>query len=123
MSPERSLNYGDGNKPNWALLLDDFSTSLNEVLKAREYGANKYSRFNWLASCGTEDHDGFLAKNRASMFRHLLDMKNGDIDDESGYHHAAMLALRCLIHMEYSERRRRETEDSDTTCEAEAQGD
>ena len=77
-------------------------TKFADFLKLREFGAQKYSRFNWKASKGTDDHDNFMAANKRSIYRHLVAHLEGEtIDPESGCLHLACVALRCMIAMEY----------------------
>ena len=72
-----------------------------DILKAREYGVNKYARMNWAESIGTDDHYNFYQANRRSIYRHLVASHQEEIDEESGCKHLAMVALRCLIAIEY----------------------
>jgi len=94
-----------------ALINNDYKTLFNIALgkitiedlqKSREYGLKKYSKFNWRESRGTVDHGNFLSANRRSIFRHLVALRREDIDAESGCLHWAMVALRCMIAIEYS---------------------
>jgi hypothetical protein len=130
----RSLNLGEQEgKPDYGLIFDDFPNcwiktnhfyylirndyealfihalgkiTLEDLQKAREYGCKKYARENWSASRGTSDHDNFLAKNKRSLYRHLVALKHEDIDKDSGCLHWAMVALRCMIAIEYGKESR-----------------
>lgn len=123
-----SLNLGETQgKPDFEILFEDFPNAVpelariiaegdyktalsicvlrvgwDEVLKAREYGANKYAKDNWLESKGTNDHDNFMAANKRSIYRHIAAYESMVmIDKESGCKHLAMVALRCMIAIEY----------------------
>lgn len=124
-----SQNLGEQQgKPDYQLIFDDFPNAwaddvftfvinaewndlLNhcftngveyeDILQAREYGVNKYARYNWSESIGTDDHDNFYQANRRSIYRHIVASHTEDIDAESGCKHLAMVALRCLIAIEY----------------------
>jgi len=124
-----SQNLGEQEgKPDYGLIFDDFPNcwlrtnhfyylirndyealfihalgkiTLEDLQKAREYGVKKYDRFNWVESRGTSDHDNFLAKNKRSMYRHLVAIMREEIDKDSGCLHWAMVALRCMIAIEY----------------------
>ena len=94
-----------------ALIKNDYKALLNIALskitledlqKAREYGCRKYDRFNFIQSRGTADHYRFMSANRRSIYRHLVALRREDIDEESGCMHWAMVALRCMIAIEYS---------------------
>lgn len=75
-----------------------------EIHRARLYGIRKYDADNWKLSIGTKDHDNFLAANKRSIYRHLAAEQSGEaIDEESGLNHLAMVALRCMIAIEYQE--------------------
>lgn len=93
-----------------ALINNDYKALLNIALgkitiedlqKAREYGCRKYDRFNFIQSRGTADHNKFMAANRRSIYRHLVALRREDIDTDSGCLHWAMVALRCMIAIEY----------------------
>ena len=123
-----SQNLGEQQgKPDYGILFDDFpnawvnthyelaitkdwqgllaecleDVSIEEVHKARLYGVAKYARLNWAESIGTDDHENFMDANRRSIFRHLVAFESETIDIESGCKHMAMVALRCLIAIEY----------------------
>tara|TARA_R110000787_G_scaffold143327_1_gene256954 strand:- start:128 stop:607 length:480 start_codon:yes stop_codon:yes gene_type:complete len=122
-----SQNLGEQQgKPDYGILFDDFPNawegayarviandwrgllaecleyvSIKEVYKARLYGVTKYARLNWAESIGTDDHENFMDANRRSIFRHLVAFESETIDLESGCKHMAMVALRCLIAIEY----------------------
>tara|TARA_R110000851_G_scaffold308575_1_gene467515 strand:- start:151 stop:663 length:513 start_codon:yes stop_codon:yes gene_type:complete len=122
-----SQNLGEQQgKPDYGILFDDFPNawegayarviandwrgllaecleyvSIKEVYKARLYGVTKYARLNFSESIGTDDHDNFMAANKRSIFRHLVAFESETIDIESGCKHMAMVALRCLIAIEY----------------------
>jgi hypothetical protein len=122
-----SQNLGEQQgKPDYGILFDDFPNawegayarviandwrgllaecleyvSIKEVYKARLYGVTKYARLNWAESIGTDDHENFMAANKRSIFRHLVAFESETIDIESGCKHMAMVALRCLIAIEY----------------------
>ena len=91
-------------KNDYDSLLDIARDKINidDLQKAREYGCRKYSRFNFIKSRGTADHENFMAANRRSIYRHLVALRREDIDLESGCLHWAMVALRCMIAIEYS---------------------
>ena len=127
----KSLNLGDKDKIDWTFVFDDFPTfwadrhpfdkvihsswdilnnwclhqiSVHDLQKARKYGCVKYDRDNWALSKGTEDHENFMLKNRKSIYRHLVAYSEGETTDpESGCHHLAHVALRCLIAIEYDQ--------------------
>ena len=94
-------------KNNWweellTVLKEDHGVTYREILRLREFGILKYSKFNFIASKGTDDHDSFLLANKRSIYRHLIDFMDGEaIDPESGCLHLACVALRCMIAMEY----------------------
>lgn len=124
-----SQNAGElEGKPDYGLIFDDFphcwsdfpheyavisndyqslfeialsKITIEDLQKAREYGLKKYSKFNWRDSRGTADHDRFMAANRRSIYRHLVALRREDIDIESGCLHWALIALRCMIAIEY----------------------
>ncbi len=76
--------------------------TLEDIKRARDYGMNKYSRLNFRESKDTEDHDNFLSANHRSIYRHLVAYQSGETHDpESGCHHVAHIALRCMIAIEY----------------------
>lgn len=89
---------------NWRGLLERCVSYVGweEIHTARLYGVVKYSRFNWLESKGTNDHQNFLDANRRSIYRHIVAYESHeDIDQESGCKHLAMVALRAMIAIEY----------------------
>lgn len=125
-----SKNLGEQEgKPDYGLIFDDFphcwadfphelalinndykalfnialsKITIEDLQKAREYGCRKYDRFNFIQSRGTTDHANFMFKNRRSIYRHLVALRRDDIDADSGCLHWAMVALRCMIAIEYS---------------------
>ena len=101
-TPEKALNYCEG-KPRPSLILRDMPKAFNELLKVREFGANKYpDRLNFRASIGKED--SFLNDNMDSIERHLMAHERGEvIDAESECYHLAQVAVRCMFALEYLE--------------------
>lgn len=81
----------DKGKLEWSLLPMD---TLEEVVKVLMYGADKYSRGNWML---VEPERYYNA-----AMRHLQDhwVHKKEIDEESGYSHLAH-AICCLIFMEW----------------------
>ena len=84
--PARSLRYNNG-KPDFSLL--PLST-LTEVVRVLEYGAEKYERNNWLKPTNWEVSFGCL-------MRHMSAWQAGeDNDPESGRSHLAHAACNIL---------------------------
>ena len=84
--PERSLRYNNG-KPDFSLL--PLST-LTEVVRVLEYGAEKYERNNWLKPTSWDISFGCL-------MRHMSAWQAGeDNDPESGQSHLAHAACNIL---------------------------
>lgn len=100
---KKSLNHNEGkNRPS--LILKDMKKAFNELLKVRENGVKKYDRLNWSYSKGTDHAQEWLDENMDSAVRHIVDYMNGeDIDKESGCHHLAHAAVRCMFALEYAE--------------------
>ena len=98
---KRSINKNEG-KLRPSVILKDMQAAFHEVLKAREYGAKKYSRMNWAASIGEPEQHDFLDDNMDSIYRHLIASTDEDLDRESGCYHLANVAVRCLIALEYA---------------------
>jgi hypothetical protein len=98
----QAINHNEG-KPRWSLLLKDFPNALEEVLKVREFGCQKYDRDNWSLSMGDpKKADTFTGDCKESVFRHLMKDWIGDrFDGESEGYHVAHIALRCLMILEY----------------------
>lgn len=126
-----SQNMGEQQgKPDYSVIYDDFPTvwinspvtdavikreygralegcleyiNLEDIKAARDYGMKKYSRMNWRESRGTKDHQNFLDANHRSIYRHMVAYQKGETHDpESGCHHLAHVALRCMIAFEYT---------------------
>jgi len=97
----KAKNHNEG-KPRWSLLLRDMDLGMNELLKAREFGAQKYDRMNWAESIGEPCQDDFLEATLDSATRHIAALHGGElIDKESGCTHAALACLRMLIFAHY----------------------
>lgn len=95
---KKSLNYNEG-KLGPALVLHDMRDAFMEVVKAVEYGAEKYCRGNWALSINTEDHDAFLKANEESMWRH--EFTDEFRDEESGLPHTAHRIARLMQQLCY----------------------
>jgi len=90
-------------KPVWSLLFGYFYVALLEVLRARQYGAEKYEVSNWLCSLNTKHHDEFRNGCLESAQRHLMCLFNGTLRDKTqkNIHHAAFLCLNGLMILTY----------------------
>ena len=97
---KKAINKNEG-KLRWSLLLTDFQPELEQVLKARQMGADKYGRDNPFKGQDKQ----FKEDNLDSIERHLMAIRNAHavglydpvLDDESGLPHLAHIALRALI--------------------------
>lgn len=90
---KKAINKNEG-KHRWSLLLTDFQPELEQVLKARQMGAEKYGRDNPFKPQDKQ----FKEDNLDSIERHLMAIRSDqDLDDESGLSHLAHIALRALI--------------------------
>jgi hypothetical protein len=97
----KSLNHNEG-KPRPSLILKDMKKSFEALMEVREFGCKKYDRMNWSVSKGTEHSKEFLDENIDSMLRHIMAYMEGEsIDNESGCHHLAQAAIRCMFAIEY----------------------
>ena len=98
----KAQNHNQG-KPRWSRLLKDFGPELEEVLKVRSYGEQKYARMNWAESLGEECHEEFVEDTLDSLLRHVLAAQKGyKKDEESGCYHLAHAALRAMIALRYA---------------------
>lgn len=76
------------NKPKWSII--DFP-SIEPLVKALEYGANKYSRDNWKKGL---DEDEIID----STLRHLIKLnQKEDIDEESGVMHEGHIMANMMF--------------------------
>lgn len=92
------------NKEDWTLLHSDLPEGMDELLKVRTFGCEKYDRMDWAKSKGQECHTEFYKSNLASMMSHLIALARGETHDkDSGCHHASHLALRSLFAIEYTD--------------------
>lgn len=95
-----SLNYNEG-KPRPSLVLSDMPKAFNELLRVREMGAQKYDRLNWAESIGEPEEKEWLEYNLDSIYRHLISLEDGPLDNESKCHHLAHVAIRAMMGLEY----------------------
>lgn len=97
---DKAINKNEG-KLRWSFLLTDFQPELEQVLKARQMGADKYGRDNPFKNQDKQ----FKEDNLDSIERHVMAIRNAHavglydpvLDDESGMPHLAHIALRALI--------------------------
>jgi len=91
-SSPAAVKHNKGKTP-WGLILKDFKGVLEEVVKVRQYGAEKYSVDNWK---GERPSDGFYTD---AAIRHILSHLGGEaIDEESRRPHLAHAI--CTLMME-----------------------
>lgn len=99
-----ALRYNEG-KPEYSVLLGYFKDSLEEVIRARKYGIEKYENglTNWMMSMGEPEHSQFRNGCVNSAIRHLVEVMNGVDRDalQNNTHHLAFCVLNCLMAMEY----------------------
>ena len=98
---EKSLNHNEG-KPRLGLVIQDMSNAIEAMARVREMGSKKYTRLNWAVSMGKPEEKEFLEDNLESIYRHLSDLKNSDLDDESKCYHMAHVAVRACFALEYA---------------------
>ena len=93
-----SKNHNEG-KIDPTLILVDMIQSFNALLKVKSDSIKHYDRMNWTLSIGKDESKKWLADNKASYFRHLLD--DGNIDPKSQCYHLAHAAIRIMFELEY----------------------
>jgi hypothetical protein len=81
-------------KLRWKLLVSDMTEAMEEVIKVREFGAEKYEDDNnW-------KHKPYFSKDELlnSIMRHLAAIAKGEqLDPESGVLHSAHVAVNALF--------------------------
>jgi hypothetical protein len=84
-----ATKFDDG-KRDWSLLPID---SIEEIVKVLEFGAFKYSAYNWAANGGFK-----YTRVLNAMMRHLFAFMRGeDNDPETGLSHIAHLGCNVLF--------------------------
>jgi len=74
------------------------SAYLNGTGRVLGFGAEKYGEGNWKLSCNTSSHDKFVNGCYASMMRHLLAAKDGEVlDPESGLPHMYHVSCNAMF--------------------------
>lgn len=84
----------DNDKPITGTILQDFGNALNAVALVGTFGAQKYSKSNWL-----EVQNG-VDRYTDAMARHFIIEKYEIFDNESGIIHAAHTAWNALARLE-----------------------
>lgn len=84
----------DKNKPITGTILQDFGNALSAVALVGTFGAQKYSKSNWLKV------DNGIERYTDAMARHFIIEKNEEYDEESGLLHAAHTAWNALARLE-----------------------
>lgn len=103
-------------------VLASFPKALEAVAEVSQYGANKYSWFNWKKVENAED------RYSEAMVRHFMHELGGKkIDEESGFNHAIHVAWNALARLELildgrTEQTNRERETEDATPEPSCEG-
>ena len=83
----KALKFDTG-KAEHNYLVDAF---LDEMIKVRTMGAKKYEPWDWLHGLG-------YSRYQAAIKRHLVAFNAGeDVDDESGLHHMAHIAVTAMV--------------------------
>jgi hypothetical protein len=75
-------------------VLGDFSLALLAVADVGTFGAEKYSRGGW------QEVPNGIERYTDALWRHLLNERHGDNDDDSGLLHAAHMAWNALARLE-----------------------
>lgn len=94
MAMEMSGKKYDEDKPITGTILQDFGNALNAVALVGTFGAQKYSKSNWLKV------DNGIERYTDAMARHFIIETNEEYDEESGLLHAAHTAWNALARLE-----------------------
>jgi hypothetical protein len=97
------------NKLDWAMLFEHFPLAMQELCKARMYGARHYTKngkdgvTNWKESINGPEHDRFLKGCIRGSISHKFKRLWGQERDEpqDNVHHLAFSALNDLMALEY----------------------
>jgi len=97
------------NKLDWAMLFEHFPLAMQELCKARMYGARHYTKdgkdgvTNWRESINGPEHDKFFKGCLRGSISHTFKRLWGQERDEpqDNVHHLAFSALNDLMALEY----------------------
>jgi hypothetical protein len=86
----------DHRKPRMHLLFNDMSDALLEIGKVATYGANKYTDRGW------RDVENNYERYSSAGYRHQLEdsYEGGELDEESGFLHAAHAAWNAIAKLQ-----------------------
>lgn len=89
----------DSGKPIAGIFFEEFPRALEQVSNVATFGADKYSRANWLQV------DNLKQRYTDAMVRHMIAKGKGEINDlESGFPHSAHIAWCALALAEIEQR-------------------
>ena len=93
--PLTAATKHDSGKPDWSLLPWD---AVEEIVKVLQFGAGKYSPWNWAENGGFKFRRLF-----SSSMRHMIAWfwKREDLDPETGISHLAHLGCNVLFLLHY----------------------
>jgi len=89
------------NKPDLSYLMEGMPLAREELNKRFKFGADKHGRKNHLTSLGTDSHDEWIERCRASLSRHYHDAQDGKLLDEDGLMNLSGVAWNALELIEY----------------------
>ena len=92
---EQALRFNEG-KPKWHLV---HMKSLTPLVRVLEFGADKYGAFNWQKDTKRE-------VILDSMFRHVIELMDGnEMDEESKQHHIGHILANAMFYNYQFEKR------------------